>query len=60
MNHHHTLDATSLIHRWNNTTPPRIEITSGDRVTLRMADSSGFQVQPNWTTDDFKTKFDSL
>lgn len=60
MNHHHTLDAASLIHRWNNTTPPRIEIMSGDRVTLRMADSSGFQVQPNWTTDDFKTKFDSL
>ncbi len=60
MSFHHSLDASILVHRWDNQTPARITIASGDRITLDMADSSGFQVQPTWTKEDFKTKFDPL
>ncbi len=56
----HTLDASSLVHRWNNATPPRLTIAPGDRVQLEMADSSGFQVQPHWTVEQFRTQFDPL
>ncbi len=56
----HHLDASQLIHRWDNTTPSRITIAPGDTINLEMADSSGFQVQPHWTSEDFKLKFDAL
>ncbi len=54
----HQLDASSLVHRWDNTLPPRLTIAPGDTVELEMADSSGFQVQPHWTTTDFRARFD--
>jgi acetamidase/formamidase len=57
---HHFLDDNTLTHRWDNRIPPRITILPGDRITLRMADSSGYQVQPGWKADDFKAKFDPL
>jgi acetamidase/formamidase len=57
---HHTLDDSRLVHRWDNTVPPRITISPGDRITLHMADSSGYQVRPEWTAKDFKAKFDPL
>lgn len=60
MSTHHTLEPAPLVHRWDNTTPPRLTIAPGDRVTLNMADSSGFQVQPTWTKADFKARFDPL
>lgn len=56
----HVLDARTLVHRWDNSHTPRLTIAPGDRVALEMADSSGFQVQPEWTSSDFKSKFDPL
>lgn len=60
MPHHHTLDASSLVHRWNNAIPARATIAPGDTITLECADSSGFQVQPHWTKAQFKESFDPL
>src|SRR3954470_4582249 len=60
MSKHHIIDDSSLVHRWNNLIPPRVVIASGDRVTLHMADSSGYQVQPDWSAADFKARFDPL
>ena len=60
MSTHHILDDSIFTHRWDNALPPRIAIASGDRITLRAADSSGYQVQPHWTTADFKASFDPL
>lgn len=54
------LDASRLVHRWDNAIPARATIAPGDTVVLEMADSSGFQVQPTWTASDFKAKFDPL
>ena len=56
----HTLDDQQLVHRWDNSLPPRALITPGDRITLHTADSSGYQVKPTWTATDFKNKFDPL
>ena len=58
MREHH-LSAVPLVHRWNNAQPPRLTIDPGDRVTLEMADSSGYQVQPDWTSTDFAHRFDA-
>jgi acetamidase/formamidase len=60
MTTHHTLDDSRLVHRWNNATPPRITIAPGDRITLHTADSSGYQVRPEWTAAEFKKHFDPL
>lgn len=57
---HHTLDASVLVDRWNNQIAPRVTIAPGDRITLKMADSSGFQVQPGWSRQDFKERFNPL
>jgi acetamidase/formamidase len=57
---HHTLSAQPFVHRWNQATPPRLTVAPGDTVTFECADSSGGQVQPDWTSDDFKTRFDAL
>ena len=56
----HQLDASQLVHRWNNRTPARLTVAPGDTVEVEMADSSGFQVQPDWTTLDLKNKLDPL
>ncbi|MCF3648489.1 acetamidase/formamidase family protein [Synoicihabitans lomoniglobus] len=55
----HQLDASILVHRWDNSNSPRLTIAPGDRVEISMADSSGFQVQPTWTSHDFKSSFDA-
>jgi acetamidase/formamidase len=60
MNKTHQLDASALVHRWDNQTAPRITLDPGDTIAVEMADSSGFQVQPEWTKEEFKTKFDAL
>jgi len=60
MAHSHKLDDSILTHRWNNAHSPRLTISSGDTVTCRCADSSGYQVQPTWTAADFKRSFDPL
>ncbi len=57
---HHVLSPEPLAHRWNNVTPPRLTIAPGDTVTFQCADSSGWQVRPDWTAADFKAKFDPL
>ncbi|WP_221031727.1 acetamidase/formamidase family protein [Actomonas aquatica] len=56
----HSLDASSLVHRWDNAVPARLTIAPGDTIELEMADSSGFQVQPDWTKETFKAQFDAL
>ena len=57
---HHFLGAEPLVNRWNRATPPRLTVAPGDTVTLQCADSSGGQVRPEWTTHEFKTRFDPL
>jgi acetamidase/formamidase len=59
MKKRHHLDASSLIHRWDNQIPARATLSSGDTIELEMADSSGFQVHPSWSKKDFKEKFDA-
>lgn len=57
---HHTLTAEPLCHRWNNQTPARLTVAPGDTVTFGCADSSGWQVRPEWTVADFAARFDPL
>lgn len=57
---HHTLDASRTVNRWNRDYTPRLTVESGDTVTLDMPDSSGGQVRPDWTVEDFKARFDPL
>jgi acetamidase/formamidase len=57
---HHTLTPEPLVHRWNNAHPPRLTVEPGDTVTFQCADSSGWQVQPEWTAADFAARFDAL
>ncbi|EIP98607.1 putative acetamidase/formamidase [Opitutaceae bacterium TAV1] len=57
---HHTLAPEPFVHRWNNALPPRLTVAPGDTVTFQCADSSGWQVRPDWTTEDFRTRFDPL
>ncbi len=55
----HSLDASVRVDRWNNSIPARLTVDPGDTVELEMADASGFQVQPTWTSKDFREKFDT-
>lgn len=57
---HHTLSSAPLVHRWNNEIAPRLTVAPGDTVTFQCADSSGWQVKPDWTAADFKARFDPL
>jgi acetamidase/formamidase len=57
---HHTLSSETLVHRWDNSTPARLMVASGDTVTFQCADSSGWQVKPDWTAAEFKMRFDPL
>lgn len=52
MTEHH-LGAEPTHSRWNNALPPRLTIDSGDIVHLECTDSSGGQVRPGATVDDF-------
>jgi acetamidase/formamidase len=49
----HTLSAEPTHSRWNNTLAPRLTIDSGDVVHMECVDSSGDQVRPGSTVDDF-------
>jgi acetamidase/formamidase len=49
----HTLSAEPTHSRWNRCLEPRIEIASGDTVHLECVDSSGAQVRPETTVDQF-------
>ncbi|MGF1449910.1 MAG: acetamidase/formamidase family protein [Opitutales bacterium] len=42
----HVLDRSTVVTRWNNAYPPRLEIDPGDTLTLQMRDSTDGQVQP--------------
>lgn len=57
---HHTLSAEPLCHRWNNAIAPRLIVEPGDTVTFQCGDSSGGQVQPEWTAQEFRDRFDAL
>jgi acetamidase/formamidase len=49
----HSLSAEPTHSRWNRHLPPRIQIASGDSVCLECVDSSGSQVLPGMTVDQF-------
>lgn len=49
----HFLAAGTTHDRWNRELPPVLEIQSGDDVEMEMLDSSGGQVQHDWTAKDF-------
>ncbi len=49
----HYLDRSVTISRWNNAAEPRLEIESGDEVTLEMHDASGGQVHPGMSAEAF-------
>ncbi|MFP4541175.1 MAG: acetamidase/formamidase family protein [Opitutales bacterium] len=61
---HHTLDASTTVHRWDNRLPPRLTIAPGDRLTLEMLDASGGQVRPGMSSAEFagidKTRIHAL
>jgi acetamidase/formamidase len=56
---HHTLSAEPFCDRWNNALSPRLVVAPGDTVTFRCADSSGYQVKPDWSAADFASRFDA-
>jgi acetamidase/formamidase len=49
----HILSAEPTHSRWNNALAPRLAIDSGDVVHMECLDSSGGQVNPNSTVEDF-------
>jgi len=49
--HHLTVEPTHS--RWNNALPPRLTIDSGDVVHMECVDSSGSQLHPASTVEDF-------
>ena len=49
----HTLSAEPIHSRWNRNLEPRIEIASGDAVHIECLDSTGAQVRPATTLDQF-------
>lgn len=50
----HTLSAAPTHSRWNADLPPRLTIDSGDTVHFECLDSSGAQVHPGMTVDEFQ------
>jgi acetamidase/formamidase len=50
----HTLSAQPTHSRWNAALPPRLTIDSGDTVHFACVDSSGEQVSPTTTLDQFQ------
>ncbi len=49
----HSLSAEPTHSRWNNALTPRLTIDSGDVVHLECLDSSGGQVRPGSTVEEF-------
>jgi len=49
----HSLSAGPTHSRWNRSLEPRIEIASGDTVHMECVDSSGAQVRPGMTVEEF-------
>jgi acetamidase/formamidase len=51
----HALSAEPTHSRWNRALQPRLRIAPGDTVHLECVDSSGAQVNPTMTVDEFLT-----
>jgi len=49
----HSLSAEPIHSRWNRHLKPRIEIDSGDTVHMQCLDSTGAQVKPGTTVEEF-------
>ena len=49
----HHLDKSVTTSRWNRDLAPRLEIDSGDEISLEMHDASGGQVTPGMTAEAF-------
>jgi len=49
----YTLSAEPTHSRWNRNLEPRLEIASGDTVHMECVDSSGGQVRPGMTAEEF-------
>jgi len=57
----HYLDDSLLYHRWDNATPARLAMTSGETVTIKMADATGNQVTPGMSAEAFaKIDFEKI
>jgi len=50
----HFLDRSTVVNRWNQDYPNRIEIESGDIVRFEMRDSSDGQVKPGMSATEFE------
>lgn len=51
----HVLSAEPTHSRWNRALPPRLRIAPGDTVHMECVDSSGAQVLPGMTVEEFLT-----
>jgi acetamidase/formamidase len=51
----HVLSAEPTRSRWNRALPPRLRIAPGDTVHMECVDSSGAQVLPGMTVEEFLT-----
>ncbi len=51
----HVLSAEPTHFRWNRALPPRLRIAPGDTVHIECVDSSGAQVLPGMTVEEFLT-----
>src|ERR1700722_14376894 len=49
----HTLSSEPTHSRWNRALPPRLSINSGHTVHFECVDSSGAQVHPGMTLDQY-------
>ncbi len=49
----HFLDRSVVVNRWDNRTPNRLSIASGDSLTIAMRDSSDGQVHPAMDSEAF-------
>ena len=51
----HSLSAAPTHSRWNAALPPRLHLSSGDTIHFECQDSSGAQVHPGMTVDQFQS-----
>jgi len=50
---HHLLDRDHTCNRWNREYPPRLTVSPGDTISMRLRDSSDGQVNPGMTAEQF-------
>ena len=53
----HSLSANPTHSRWNRALEPRLRIAPGDRVHMECVDSSGAQVRPGMSVEEYLRNF---